>query len=190
MIPDAPVAFWRFFDLISLAFIFAVVSVLMISHRKRSGSLLGSISQTVAASKRSSLAFSVVMTIFFPLYYAFLWFWVWPLTSTPIYLYLLLLVSAVFEMIFVWVPATDGNSRKIHEVSAGFVGLFMFIVALVMLHTGKISTVGSVAILVFLLVSITMLALFTIPRYRKHTFLYECIYCITFLAAMSVVAHA
>lgn len=189
MIPDVPVAFWQFFDVISLTFIFLVLGFLLVSHKKRSGNLLRSISQTVAATKKSSLAFSVVMTIFFPLYYAFLWFWVWPHASVPLYLYFLLLLSAVFEMIFVWVPATEGISRRIHELSAGAVGAFMLFVPLVILTSGLTSIAGTDSIWLFFVISLALFALATTTKYSKYTFLYECIYCLAFLISMSVVAH-
>src|SRR5258706_7871387 len=98
MFPTHPIAFWHYFDFITIGVLIIVITALMAAHHKNTGSLLGSISETVAYSKTSSIIFSITMTILFPLYYAFVWFWVLPLISAPRGFYYLLVFSALCEM--------------------------------------------------------------------------------------------
>src|ERR1700722_10350149 len=107
MIPSRPDSAWQYFDLISVGAIFIILVILILNHYRKTGSLEPTVSQTVAYSKRSSLTFSILVTPFFPLYYGFLYFWVAPLTNMPAYFYYLLILSAICELIFVWVPATS-----------------------------------------------------------------------------------
>lgn len=189
--PAEPIKFWEFFDLYTLAILFIVVGTLVAIYHRKNGSLLGTISETVASSRRSSFVFSVVMTICFPLYYAFMWFWVAPMAHMPIGFYYLLAISALFEIIFVWVPATIGKSRQIHHVMAGLVGVAMLAAPLVILLYGTgLSVASKVSSLAFMIITGILISLMIIKATRKHTFLYETIYCAAFLATISVIAHS
>ena len=189
MIPSEPVAFWQFFDVVVIIVITSIIFWLMLTHKNKTGDLLPSISQTVAADRHSSLIFSLMMTLCVPLYYAFLWFWVAPLTNAPWYFYGLLAMSVISEMIFVWVPATVGWNKKVHGYTARFVGLVMLVAPLVLLFAGQLSTITRIAIIVFAITSLLLGSLLLIPKLRKHTLLYEIIYCVIFWAVMSFIAH-
>lgn len=190
MIPVSPLTFWEYFDVISLGALTLVIVTLLLSHRKKSGSLLSSISKTVAYSPQSSQIFSVAMTVFFPLYYAFLWFWVGPLLHMPYFYYILLAIAAFFEMIFVWMPA-KGKTNKIHTIAAAYVGFTMFILPLIILIYGTgLSKIDFTAILSFLSVSLSLLVLLAIQKLHKYTLQFEVIFCVMFLVTMSIIAHS
>jgi hypothetical protein len=147
MFPAHPVVF----DFITISTLTLVLIALMKAHHRNTGSLLGSISQTVAYSKKSSTIFSITMTVCFPLYYAFVWFWVLPLIQAPHWIYCILLFSALCEMVFVWVPATVGKSKRIHEIATSIVVVAMFLLALVILFTGiNLSIAARTSLIIFL----------------------------------------
>lgn len=181
---------WQYFDFIVIGTVTIVVAWLMLTHRKKKGALLPSISQTIAADKNASLLFSVMMTVCVPLYYSFIWFWLGPKVVAPWYFYALVAASFVAEMVFVWVPATSGKSKKIHELNAWFVGLVMFAAPLILLLAAHLSKAAIVATITFLALSLVMLLLLAIPRMRKYTLTYEIIYCVLFWALMSYIAHS
>lgn len=189
MIPSEPVQFWRYFDIVVIATVTLVVAWLMITHRKKKGELLASISQTIAADKRSSFIFSVMMTVAVPLYYGFIWFWVGPLVAAPWHFYALVAASFVAEMVFVWVPATSGKSKRVHEITAGFVGITMFVAPLTLLIGGNLEEAARVAIMIFTGITLIMGALLLTPNQRKYTLTYETIYCILFWALISLITH-
>lgn len=191
MIPAEPINFWEFFDFYTLGILFVVVGWLIAIHYRKNSSLLGTISQTVADSKYTSLIFSVVMTICFPLYFAFIWFWVGPYVGMPTGFYFLLAVSAICEVIFVWVPATVGRSRKVHQIMSGVVGVAMLAAPIAILAYGKNLDIRSKAsIFTFMILTTILGVLLLIKKTRKYTFLYETIYCVTFLVTMSIIAHS
>jgi hypothetical protein len=190
MFPPHPVAFWQYFDFITISVLTIVLTALMKTHHRKTGSLLGSISQTVAYSKTSSTIFSVTMTVCFPLYYAFVWFWVLPLIEAPHWIYYLLLFSALSEMVFVWVPATVGKSRRIHEATTSVVVVAMFVLGLLMLVTGvNLSIAARTSLIIFLASPFFIGILMTIKKFRRHTFVYEVICCVLFLASLSLIGH-
>jgi hypothetical protein len=191
MIPAVPVEFWRFFDFYTIGILFVVIGLLVRTHHNKNGAALRTISQTVAYSKPSSLIFSIVMTIFFPLYYAFIWLWVGPKVYMPVVFYYLLTISAICEMIFVWVPATIGKSRKVHEAMATIVGLAMFVLPIIILVYGKyLNITDKVSILSFIILAIILGCLLVIRRLLAYTFLFETIYCLVFLITISIIAHS
>lgn len=183
-------AYWQHFDVVVIATVAIVVCWLMLTHRKKKGALLPTISQTIAAEKNASLLFAIMMTVCVPLYYGFIWFWLAPLVSAPWYFYALVAASFVAEMIFVWVPATSGKSKRVHEFMAGFVGLTMFAAPTILLLTAKLSPAATAATITFLALSLVMFLLLVIPKMRKYTLSYEIIYCVLFWALMSYIAHA
>jgi len=189
MIPMSPVPLWQFADAIVIILVSGVTIFLMATHKRRAGALLPSISRTIAADKRTSLAFSIMMTVAVPLYYGFIWFWVGPLVSAPWYFYVILAVSIVSEMIFVWVPATSGMSKRIHEITAGFVGLVMFVAPLILLSTGNLSSVAQLGIILFFGLTAVIVGLLLHPKSRKLTLTLEVVYCVAFWAVMSIIAH-
>lgn len=189
MIPPEPVAVWQYVDALVILFVSAVVVTLIASHKRSANRLLPSISQTIAANPRSSLVFSLTMTVAAPLYYGFIWLWVGPLVAAPWYFYALIAVSFLAEMVFVWVPATSGKSKRVHEITAGFVGLTMFVAPLILLFAANLSQSATVAVIVFIALSLIILALLAIPKTRKHTLAYEVIYCVLFWALMLFIAH-
>lgn len=131
------------------------------------------------------------MTILFPLYYAFIWFWVLPLIHAQRGVYYLLIFSALCEMVFVWVPATVGKSKRVHDTMASTVAVVMFLLALLILIAGvHISAAARTGLCVFLLSPFVILAAMTVKRFRKYTFFYEVVISIAFLAAMSLVGHS
>lgn len=189
MIPAEPVVFWQYFDVIVISIVSVVVLWLVLTHKSKKGELLPSISQTIAADKRSSRIFSIMMTVCVPLYYAFIWFWVAPLASAPWYFYGLLVISVIAEMIFVWVPATLGRRKLIHEYAAGFVGIVMIIAPLILIATGNLSGIANVGIGVFIAITLGIAACLLHPKLRNHSLVLEIIYCIAFWAVISLVAH-
>lgn len=190
--PDAPLRAFEFVDLVViLALVFLLGGMLLNFHR-RNGGVLSSISRTVGATKRTQWTFTAVMSVLYPLYYAWLWFWVGPLFAMPSAYYILLGAAVCFETIFVWVPATSGWRRKTHEIAAGFVGVVMAsIPALILLAAQQdVSPTGEVTLVTFYVILGTMLVLLIRPKYRKHTFTYEVIYCAIFMLALSVAGHS
>lgn len=188
--PAIPIKEFDFVDFIVLGVLTLVLSGMMLWHHRRNGAVLRSISATVAVEKGTSLIFSVVMSICYPLYYAWLWLWVGPKLEMPSLYYIVLAVAAFFELVFVWVPSTTGWKRQTHEFATTLVGLAMLVIPGMFLLGHKAgSTVGVVSIAVFYAVSLVLSVLLLIPRYRKHTFTYEVIFCVAFLAAASIVGH-
>lgn len=191
MIPVSPVPFWQYFDLITLSILLSVTAVLVMAQRKSTGKLLGTISQSVAHTKRSSLIFSIFMTICYPLYYAFVWLWVGPLVDAPTIFYYLLAGSALCEMVFVWVPATTGMSHKIHAAMAYVVGVEMFVFPVIILLYGQnVSSFAQASIIFFLVTGCALLSLMIFKKLRTYTFLYETIYSVVFLLTVSIIAHS
>jgi len=187
----SPVPFWQYFDLITLSIFFVVVPLLVLSQRRSTGSIMGTISQSVAHSKRSSLIFSVVMTLFFPIYYIFIWQWVGPLVGVPGYFYYLLAFSALCEMVFVWAPATTGKSRKIHEIAAYTVGFLMYVLlATILFSSYNLSFASRVCTIIFLVTPFVLIPLMAVKKLRAYTFLYETIYSIAWLLSISLIAHS
>lgn len=131
----------------------------------------------------------MLMTIAVPLYYGFLWFWVGPLVAVPWYFYILLVLSFIAEMIFVWVHATSGKRKQIHELNACFVGVMMFFIPLIFIFAGQLTSMTAFAATVFLTLSLVMLVLLFIPKLRNYTLVYETVYCLTFLALISFIGH-
>ncbi len=189
MIPSAPISFWQYFDIVVIAAVSLVVAWAMLTHRKKGRAMLPSISQTIAADKNASLLFSVVMTVCVPLYYGFIWFWLGPKVAAPWYFYALVAASFVAEMIFVWVPASSGKSKRIHELNAWFVGIVMFAVPLILLLAAHLSQAAMVATITFLALSLVILLLLAILKTRKYTLTYEIIYCVLFWVLISFIAH-
>jgi len=190
MIPDNSIPFWQYFDLIALIPIFIGVLWILVAHRRNEGSYPNTISRVIAQSPKSQLVFSMLMTIFFPLYYAFLWFWVGPHVSASVLFYLALVLSATAEMVFIWLPATGkGIKSKIHSVTAGFVGIVMFLTPLLIL-TGAPSDIGRTATIGFIILSGVLIIIYLFAKARRYTLLLEAIFCLTFLAMMSIIAHA
>ena len=191
MIPNAPVSLWQYFDFIVLGILTVVIGALLYSHKKNNGSLLATISQTIAHSKKSSLIFSLTMTVCYPIYYLFLWFWVGPKYLMPAWYYYLIFFAAVTEFIFVWVPSTTGRRKLLHDISASTVGIVMFITpVLIYLFGTGISKVSKFAILFFTLVSLVLLILILQINKRKYTVVYEALYIILFIISVSVIAHS
>jgi len=189
MIPSVPIRFWEYFDALSIGVLVVVIFSLIISHHRRVGGVLSTISKTVAYSPRTSLIFSIAMTVFFPLYYAFLWLWVGPLVRMPVLFYIVLLLSAMCELLFVWMPA-KGKTDKVHAVAAGLVGLMMFILPIIMIVYGAgIGTLGKIGLISFLVIGSCVCFILLAKRVRHHIFQIEIIYCAAFLIAMSLVAH-
>lgn len=182
---------FEFVDVFVVVGLSLVLGSLLWWQYKKTGRVLGSISQTVAANRRTSFIFSVVMSVAYPLYYTWLWLWTGPSLVMPGVYYAVLAFSAVSELIFVWVLATDRVKRKIHEAAAAFVGFAMLILpALILLSGRNVSELSRVAIFVYFGVCTVLLALIARAKYRKYTFAYEVAYCLTFLLAMSVAGHA
>ncbi len=190
MFPAYPVAFWHYFDFITIGTLTIVLTALMTTHHRKTGSLLGTISETVAYSKTSSIIFSVTMTACFPLYYAFVWFWVLPLIQASQWIYYLLLFSAFCEMVFVWAPATVGRSKRIHGamVSVVVVAIYM-LTLLILLYGVRLDITARISLSLSLVCPLLIGILMMVKRFRPYTFLYETICCVTFLVSLSLVGH-
>lgn len=190
MIPETAISFWQYFDLFTLGILAVVVGLLLSSHHKTHGSLLRTVSETVAYNRKSSLIFSIAMSICFPLYYAFIWFWVAPLTNMPKAFYYLLVISAFFELVFVWVPSKAGKKKIIHEIAAGFVGITMLIITiLILIYGNELTSFMRAAILIFFAVTATLAIFLSQVKFRKYLFLSEVVYIVIFIATISVIAH-
>jgi len=189
MIPEYPVLFWQYFDIITLLPITIGVLWILRTHHRTKGGFLKTISHTIASSKQSQLLFSILMTIFFPFYYGFLWFWVGPAANAPNFYYWLVGVSAIAELMFIWLPETGaGIKSKIHKWTALFVGMTMFIMPALLLASST-SAVGTASILGFY-ISTGLLGFIYLFKNRKDaTLILEAVYCIVFILTISVVAH-
>ena len=183
-----PISFWQYFDFISLAVLIAFVGALVILRVRQTKEVPATISHSVASSPNSSLAFSLIMTVFFPLYYCFLWFWLGPYISAPTIFYVLLVTAFLAELIFVWAPAS-GRTKRIHSVSAAFVGLTMILASIIIFEAGgSVSDAARISIILFWIITVVT-ALSFLKIYRKHTFIAELLFCFAFLAMISIVAH-
>ena len=183
-----PIPFWQHFDLVSLSVLTVFVSILIVLQVCKKRVTPVTISQSVASSPKSSLAFSIIMTIFFPLYYCFLWFWVGPYISAPVIFYVLLTLSFVAELIFVWAPA-NGKTKLVHSISAGTVGVLMLLSSIIIFVAAiNVSDIARISITVFWVTSV-IAALSLLKRYRKYTFVAELLFCAGFLIMMSIVAR-
>lgn len=182
---------FEFVDLVVFAALTAVLGIMIWLHYRKNGAVLRSISATVAAEKRTSLVFSVVMSVLYPLYYAWLWLWVGPKVGAPPAYYVILAVAAVFELVFVWVPSTTGWRHETHKFAATMVGFGMLILPGMFLMTAQAMSVAAmISIAVFYAVALSVSTLLVLPRYRGHTFIYEVLYCAAFLVAASIVGHS
>jgi len=183
-----PISFWQYFDYISLTVLFVVISALIALRARATKELPTTISKSVASTPRSSIIFSIVMTIFFPLYYCFLWFWVGPYISAPNIFYVLLILAFAAELIFVWAPANK-KTKLVHMVSAGFVGFTMLMLSLVIYVTGQgLHDSAIVSIIVFWAVTL-IASVSLIKKFRKYTFVAELAFCTAFLMMISIIAH-
>ena len=181
---------FKYLDAVVLAVLSTVLGSMLFARRKN-GHTLRSISATVATDKRTSLGFSILMSICYPLYYAWLWLWVGPKFDMPTAYYVVLAVAALFELVFVWVPSTTGWKCRIHRFSATVVGVGAFILpGLLLLGSQPLSVVGVISVVIFYAVTATLCMLVIIPKYRKNTYTYEVIFCTTFLLVASIVGHS
>ncbi|MCW1908261.1 MAG: hypothetical protein KIH63_002870 [Candidatus Saccharibacteria bacterium] len=191
LIPSQPVNGVQYIDLLVLPLLAAIIFRLLHKARGLNGSLGKTISETLALDKQLYISFSIVMSILYPLYYAFLWLWLGPQTQMPQMFYAVLAVAVVFEMIFVWVPARGQKQLITHIISAGMVGVCMLASSIILLLTGL--GLGAIAIAmlwVFILSSLVMAGLLLIPRFRKYMFVYEITYITLFLISFSFAAHS
>lgn len=129
------------------------------------------------------------MTVFFPLYYAFLWFWVGPYVGVLDLFYVILILSGVAEMVFIWLPATGkGLKSRVHTVMAVFV-FFAMLAAAALILAGSPSEMGRFATMCFFGVSLLTGLVYYFSKTRKHTLLLESVFCASFWVVISVVAH-
>jgi hypothetical protein len=106
------------------------------------------------------------------------------------YFHYLLLLTAICELILIWAPSTKGNSKKVHGITASLVAIAMPFAVLLLLSQGsKLNSAAKVSIYVFLTLVIALTILLVSKKFRKYTFLYESLYCISFVIVMSVIAH-
>ncbi len=191
IIPTLPVPFWQYFDVITLSALTIIIGLLVIAQRRKTGNLMSTISQSVAHSRASRLVFSIAMTVLYPLYYAFIWFWVFPTAVVPPFLYIILGIAAIFEMIFVWVPASSGANKIIHHAASLVVGVVMLILPPLILFSAQNLT-QTIALGVVAYSSVVSFLLVTIffKHMRNYSFTLEVVFCVAFLATMSLIAHA
>lgn len=187
-----PIRFWEYFDFISLGFIVITIAVLIGLYYRKNKTLQKTISETVADNRTSSIIFSAVMTIFFPLYYGFLWFWVGYLINAPPAYFIVLIVSGISEMLFVWLPAKgNGMRRRIHGIAVSVVGLAMLILpVLILLYSNNVDATGYYTIYAFLGVTVLIGAALLTGLFKKYTIQFEVAFCSVFLVMMSVVGHS
>lgn len=190
LIPDTPLVAVQYFDLAVILIVSIVSGGLMVMHRTREGALLPSISQTIAADEQASRMFSLMMSICVPLYYVWIWFWLGPLTIAPWYFYVLVAMSFIAEMIFVWMPATNGRSKQIHQYAAGFVGAVMIAAPFMLLFSSQLGQAAELAIEAYLLVTVIFASLLLVPKLRKYTLQFEIAYCVIFWTLMSFIGHS
>lgn len=190
-IPE-PVVFWKFFDVISLTFIFVMILVLMSLHYKKNKSLQKTISETLALDRASSTTFSIVMTLFFPLYYAFLWFWVGYLIKAPLVYFVILIFSVICEVVFVWVPARGkGLSRRVHQLTTTLVALAMIALPITLLITvPTLNNMNHITMYGFLAFTILLILMSPTQFFKKHMIYFEITFCLLFLIMMSVIGHS
>lgn len=188
MLPNAPIVFWQYFDFFSLSVLSAIIGSLLFLQIRRTRVLPSTISESIAASPKSRLIFGIVMTIFFPLYYAFLWFWVGPKISAPLTYYFLIVLAFFSEIVFVWMPAI-GKTKKLHTYTALLVGSTMLLLSVIVFLFGdNLSVISKWSILLFWLTSFSLI--YIVGFHRKHTFVAEVVYCIGFLVMISIIAHS
>jgi hypothetical protein len=189
MIPASHVLFWQYFDFLSVGALVIVIGLLMVLHRIRYGAHESTISKTIAKRKFSRVIFSVAMTCFFPLYYAFLYFWLGPSLHMPLIFYFLLFISAICELIFVWLPST-GKTEKIHNITAGIVGLGMIISMLFILIYGQgLMLSGFIASSCFLLLSIFIAFILYFKKLKNYSLAMELLFCAFYLLTVSIITH-
>lgn len=185
MVPAEPVVFWQYFDILSVGILTILVGLFVLHETRRTKKLPQTISSAVAEHPSTSISFAIVMTIFFPLYYAFLWFWVGPYVTAPYLFYVLAIVSFICELIFVWLPAR-GKYHVIHTSTATLVGVCMFAVSVLLLSTSvDLGPIGVWSIIGFW---VTTIVAFLLAR-NGRTLIAEITYCAGFLAMVSVIAH-
>jgi len=189
MIPDIPIVLTQYLDIAVIVVVSVTTGWLMMTHRTRTGALLPSISQTIAADEQNSRIFSVMMSICVPLYYMWLWLWLGPLVVAPWYFYVLLVVSFLAEMVFVWMPATNGHSKQVHQYAAGFVGVVMLVAPFTLLFAQQLGQAAELAIEAYLLVSMIFASLLLVPKLRQYTLTFEIAYCIIFWVLLSFIGH-
>ena len=188
--PNAPLQAFQYLDAFVIVGLSLIIGKLLIDYRRKNGNMLSTISKTVVATKQSSLVFTLSMLVAFPLYYAWVWLWVGPVLAMPKWFYAVVAVSAVAEMMFVLVPASSGWKQKVHEVAASFVGLVMVAIPLMFLiWSPQISPIVQQAIYAYIVACFVLVVLLVVPKYRKHTLVYEIIFCIAFWSVMSVAGH-
>lgn len=97
----------------------------------------------------------------------------------------------ISELVFVWVPATTGKSKVIHEYAAGFVGLVMLAAPLILLFDGNLASIAALGVIIYVIISLLICLLLLIPRFRrKYVLACEVVFCIAFWALISLIAHS
>lgn len=192
MYPDQPIAYFKYMDAVVVGLLIVVISFILVRHARRHGTLLPSISETIAYDKRSSLLFSVVMTVCVPLYYAYVGLWIGPRYAMPPAFYWLLVVSIVAEFIFVWVPARGGRAGLVHTINACFVGAVMLLAPLLILLAGTgLSGAAHAALFGYVLLAAIGFPLFTVVRpLHRYSWQFEAAYIVAFWAVLAIAAHA
>ncbi len=192
MYPDQPIAYFKYMDAVVVGLLMVVISFILVRHARRHGTLLPSISETIAYDKRSSLLFSVVMTVCVPLYYAYVGLWIGPRYAMPPAFYWLLVVSIVAEFIFVWVPARGGRAGLVHTINACFVGGVMLLAPLLILLAGTgLSGAAHAALLGYVLLISIGFSLFVLLRpLHRFSWQFEAVFIVLFWGVLAVAAHA
>lgn len=192
MYPEHPIALFRYMDAVVVTLLCVVITFILLRHSRRHGKQLPSISETIAYDKRSSLLFSVVMTLCVPLYYAYVGLWIGPRYAMPPVFYWLLVVSIIAEFIFVWVPARGGRAGRIHTINACFVGAVMLLAPLLLLLTGTgLSSATYAALLGYVLLVAICFPLFVLVRsLHRYSWQFEAAYIVAFWVVLAVAAHA
>jgi hypothetical protein len=191
VIPPDPIKWTEYFDFVSLAFLFCSVTILLLIYYRKNHRLHETISKTVADNPKISRIFSIIMTVYVPIYYAQLWLWTGPKLNLPVVFYAMLLLSIVCEMIFVWAPA-KGKTDRLHTITSTIVGVMMItVVALILVSGTAVSVIAQVALGGMLFASIVSgTSLFIVKRFRKYTFWIETGFIIVFVVSMILAGHS
>ncbi|MDR0956234.1 MAG: hypothetical protein LBM73_03870 [Candidatus Nomurabacteria bacterium] len=185
----APLQFAQNFDLISLAFLIVGVVILCAIYHHKTGRMLPTISQTVAADRRISRIFQIIMTIGVPVFYFGLLGWLAPKCHLPIIFDILLIVALIFEIGFIWLPAA-GLTRRLHTILSLTVCVLMWLGVLILFLAVRSGAAVKILLAIFLLSPLIFLVhRKTGGRNSRRSFILETLFIALFLVIEIWLAH-
>lgn len=185
-----PVSFTKNLDIISIIYMVIAVVILCFSFYKKEGTLLETISKTVAKNEKISLIFSIVMSFGIPMYYGSVLLYLSPKYKMSLMFNVLLMLALTLEMLFIWCPAR-GKTAKLHTRSALTVAIVMvFEMLLIALFGYNVNIVlKSIAVIYFVLCVLLGIMLVANKKVQQKSFLLQSAFLFLFVIIFMLLQH-